>query len=205
MLTNGDTEDYEEVPLFQQYKVEQLRRNIRENVDFKYKISLYKGIQLFLESAVQFLLMFSIVMKANVYSLIYLIFIIRYITTRTRTELLVKVNAYMSLIFVVQYVLYLINLTALTSPAPFPPGFFAYPLGAEEKGGMYVIPWVFHYKQFHNLRYCYLLGFGVDKDQVNNLILDFVNLFIVSMYVMIYRNPILLKKMGKVFWQFPTP
>lgn len=201
MLANNDTDDYEEVPLFAKYKTEQLRQNIRENVDFKYKISLFKGIQLFLESAVQFLLMFSIVMKANVYSLIYLIFIFRYIRIRTRTELLVKVNAYMSLIFVVQYILYLINLTALTSPAPFPPGFFAYPLNAKEKfGGMYAIPWVFHYEQFQNLRYCYLLGFGVDKDQVNNLILDFLNLFIVSMYVMIYRNPILLKRMTKVFW-----
>jgi hypothetical protein len=98
----------------------------------------------------------------------------------------------------------LINLTALTSPAPFPPGFFAYPINAE-KEGMYAIPVVFHYKEFYNLRYCYLLGFGVDKDQVNNLNLDFLNLFIVSMYVMIYRNPILLKKMNKVFWQFPTP
>jgi len=153
------------VPLYQKFKCEQLRQNIRENVDFKYKISLYKGIQLFLESCVQFLLMFSIVTKANVWSLIYLIFIIRYIRIRTRTELLIKVNAYMSAIFVFQYIAYLINLTALTSPAPFPPGFFAYPYKAEEKfGGMYAIPWVFHYKQFHNLRYCYLLGFGVDKD-----------------------------------------
>jgi hypothetical protein len=101
MLSHGEVEDYEEVPLYRQYKSEQLRNNIRENVDFKYKISLFKGIQLFLESCIQFLLMFSIVMKANVYSLIYLIFIFRYIRTRTRTELLVKVNAYMSLIFVV--------------------------------------------------------------------------------------------------------
>lgn len=85
---------------------------------------------------------------------------------------------------------YLANITALTSPAPFPPGFFAYPYKVEK---MYAIPFVFHYKQFHNLRYCYLLGFGVDKDQVNNLLLDFINLFIVSAYVMIYRNPILLK------------
>lgn len=101
MLSKNQIDDYEDVPLYMKYKVGRLQQNIRENVDFKYKISLYKGIQLFLESAVQFLLMFSIVMKANVYSLIYLIFIFRYIRCRTRTELLVKVNTYMSIIFIV--------------------------------------------------------------------------------------------------------
>jgi hypothetical protein len=101
MLTNKDFDDYEDVPLYAKYKIGLLQQNIRENVDFKYKISLYKGLQLFFESAVQFLLMFSIVMKANVYSLIYLIFIFRFIKCRTRTELLVKINAYMSMIFIV--------------------------------------------------------------------------------------------------------
>jgi hypothetical protein len=65
---------------------------------------------------------------------------------------------------------------------------------------MYSVPVMFHYKEFHDLRICYLLGIGVDKDQVQDLMIDFINLFIVSMYVMIYRNPILLKKMSKVFW-----
>jgi hypothetical protein len=203
MLEKDDIEDYEAVPIFQKFKVEQLRQRIRDMVDLKYKISLYKGMQIFLESVIQFLLMLSIVIKANVYSLIYLIFIYRFIRIRTRTELLIKINFYMALFFVVQYVLYLINLTASTSPANFPPGFYGYPQKYEDN--MYAIPVMFHYKPFWDLRICYLLGIGVDKDQVRDLIIDFVNLFIVSMYCMIYRNPILLKKMNKVFWQFPTP
>jgi len=50
-----------------------------------------------------------------------------------------------------------------------------------------------------------MLGIGVDKDQVSNLLLDFVNLFCVSMYILTFRNPILVKRMTKVFWQFPSP
>lgn len=30
--------------------------------------------------------------------------------------------------------------------------------------------------------------------------LDFINLFVVTMYVLHYRNPILVKSMTKVFW-----
>ena len=30
--------------------------------------------------------------------------------------------------------------------------------------------------------------------------LDFINLFVVTMYVLNYRNPILVKSMTKVFW-----
>jgi hypothetical protein len=52
MMTKGDIDDYEQVPLYKKFKVKMLSQNIRENVDFKYKISLYKGIQLFLESCV---------------------------------------------------------------------------------------------------------------------------------------------------------
>jgi len=64
----------------------------------------------------------------------------------------------------------------------------------------YAIPWFFHYKQFHDLRIGYLLGVGIDTDQVQNLVFDFINIYLVSMYIMNYRNPILSKSMAKVFW-----
>jgi hypothetical protein len=35
--------------------------------------------------------------------------------------------------------------------------------------------------------------------------IDTVNLFIVSMYILTFRNPVLVKRMTKVFWQFPSP
>jgi len=36
-------------------------------------------------------------------------------------------------------------------------------------------------------------------------LLDFFNLYLVSMYIYHYRNPLLLKSMEKVFWVFPNP
>lgn len=44
----------------------------------------------------------------------------------------------------------------------------------------------------------------MDDTQVNNLILDFINLFLVSMYILNFRNPVLVKSVHKIFWQFPT-
>jgi hypothetical protein len=37
-----------------------------------------------------------------------------------------------------------------------------------------------------------------------NIILDFCNLYAVSMYILHYRNPILVKSMEKLFWRFPS-
>jgi len=54
------------------------------------------------------------------------------------------------------------------------------------------------------LRLAYLVGVGVESQQVSNLILDFLNLFLVSMYILFYRNPVLVKGMKKVFWSFPS-
>ena len=69
----------------------------------------------------------------------------------------------------------------------------------------YPFPWFFHYPVFRdNLNICYLIGIGVDKDQLENLIIDFVNLFMITIYIFTYRNPVLRKSMQKVFWQFPT-
>lgn len=37
-----------------------------------------------------------------------------------------------------------------------------------------------------------------------SLAYDFVNIFIMTMYIFEFRNPILSKRLKKVFWQFPT-
>lgn len=47
------------------------------------------------------------------------------------------------------------------------------------------------------------MGVGLTKDQINNLLLDFINLYLVCMYILNYRNPLLVKSMRKVFWCFP--
>jgi len=47
-------------------------------------------------------------------------------------------------------------------------------------------------------------GIGIEVDQVENLFLDFFNLYLVSMYILHYRNPVLVRNMKKVFWVFPS-
>lgn len=37
------------------------------------------------------------------------------------------------------------------------------------------------------------------------LMIDFIVLYILTMYLTIYRNPVLLRVMKKVFWQLPKP
>ena len=199
--------DYEEVPVLRDHKVQCLEEIIKGNVNRKYKISFAKGIQMLLESLIMLLLMVSIAVKGNIYALIYLVFIFKFVVTRSKTKLLVRINIYMSVMFFVQYLLYTLNLTASTSPAPFPPGLVNYPRNADPKDGSvkYALPWFLQYSSFKDLRIAYLLGLGVDRDQLKDLMIDFVNMFIVTMYILTFRNPILQKTMVKVFWQFPTP
>lgn len=48
------------------------------------------------------------------------------------------------------------------------------------------------------------MGIGIEQDQLQNLFVDFFNLFLVSMYILNFRNPLLVKSVKKIFWQFPS-
>ena len=135
-------------------------------MDRKYGISFLKGMQIFFECLMILLLMVSLIMKANLFSLVYLIFIFRFAFTSSKTQLLVRLNTYMSVSLLLQYLLYTLNLNSNTSPAPFPPGFEGYPAhkSTTDYSIQYAIPVFFHYYTFHDLRICYLLGIGVDKN-----------------------------------------
>jgi hypothetical protein len=113
----------------------------------------------------------------------------------------------MAICLFLQYLLFVLNLTQITSPSNFPEGLENYPQNKDPKDLTikYAIPWFFHYKNFQDLKIGYLIGVGIDGDQVRNLIFDFVNIYLCSMYILNYRNPVLSKEMKKVFWQFPSP
>lgn len=143
--------DYESIDILRNYKAQQLENILKNAVDLKYKISMAKGIQLALEVFMIFLLMLSLVLKSNLLSLFYFVFVIRSVTTNLKTSLLVRVNMYMAIIFALQYFFYLMNLTSTSSPAPFPIGFDAYPLNEDKPADLsikYAIPWFFHYSVF---------------------------------------------------------
>jgi hypothetical protein len=55
------------------------------------------------------------------------------------------------------------------------------------------------------LKIAYFLGLGINSAQLENLMLDFFNLFIVSMYILLFRSLIFDKDMEKVFWKIPLP
>jgi hypothetical protein len=198
--------DYESIPVFRKYKADQLEIILNQAIERKYKISLAKGAQIVFEILMIMLMMVSLVLKSNLVSFVYWIFVLRSVFTNQKTKLLVRINTYMSFFFAAQYFFYVMNLTSKTSPAPFPEGQTSYPRNdpSTDLSIEHAIPWFFHYDTFKDLEIDYLLGIGIDKDQVENLLIDFVNLYCISMYILTFRNPILRKTMKKVFWQFPT-
>lgn len=113
--------DFECVPVLKKHKIKQLELILKEAIDQKYKISFLKGMQLVYENLILFVLIISVVLKANIFSLVYLLFILKFLMSRGKTHLLVKMVTYMSICFVLQYSLFLFNLTSAISPAPFPP------------------------------------------------------------------------------------
>jgi hypothetical protein len=57
------------------------------------------------------------------------------------------------------------------------------------------------YEIFSDLKVAYLLSMGIDENFIGKtLILDFINIYIISMYVLIFRNPIIMNRVKKVFW-----
>jgi hypothetical protein len=167
--------------------------------------------------------MISIIMKANIFSIIYISFIFKYILSKGKCEILVRMTTYISICLSAQYLLYMLNLTHNTNPSPYPVQFTGYPMhdnkavtntdkyivkdsitGAVVYSQRFFIPFFFQFDMFHDMKLSYLIGIGIEKDQIQNLLLDFLNLYLVSMYVLLYRNPLLTKSMKKVFWQFPS-
>lgn len=161
--------EYESVPVLRKFKIESLRQILKEAVDRKYKISYYKGIQLFLEAVIILLLLMSLVAKANVWSIINLIFVFRFACTRNKTNLMVRVTGYLSFSLFLQYALYFMNMTASSSPVPFPdigePSMSNYPVGyADNNVPRYPMPVFFHIRIFRDdLMLSYMLGVGVDQ------------------------------------------
>lgn len=81
---DGDL-DYESIPVLKDYKIKFLKEILEQAVDRKYKISFYKGMKMALETLILLILMASMVLKSNIFSLFYLIFVYKLITTEAKT------------------------------------------------------------------------------------------------------------------------
>ena len=112
--------DMESFPILREYKINFLKDLISQAIDRKYKISFHKGMQFVFEALIVFVLMLSIVLKSNILSVIYLLFLFRYVQCRSKVQLLVHMAVFISITFVLQYFLLVINLTHHVSPSPYP-------------------------------------------------------------------------------------
>jgi len=91
--------DFESVPILRDNKISFYENLIVEAVDFKYKISYYKGVQLVFETIVLLILMSSIVLKSNLISLVYLCFIVKYLVSKSKTKLIIHMVYFISIAF----------------------------------------------------------------------------------------------------------
>lgn len=95
------------------------------------------------------------------------------------------------------------NLTSLTSPAKFPELYRDYPKNNRGPDGLPTkpIPYFFRFDWFYeDLSVAYLTGIGIDHQQLDNLIFDYITLLLVSVYMTSFGNPIYGLTMKKVFW-----
>jgi hypothetical protein len=68
----------------------------------------------------------------------------------------------------------------------------------------YAIPVFLKIPFFRNdMRLMYFLGIGLQAEQIGNLIVDFIALYLISIYLFFYGHPLLNTSMKKVYWSFP--
>jgi hypothetical protein len=70
--------DYESIKVTREFKIGQLKKILKDAVDLKYRISLSKGLRMAYECIIMMLIMIALIAKANIFSLFYLTFVIRY-------------------------------------------------------------------------------------------------------------------------------
>ena len=109
--------------------------------------------------------MLAILIKSNVYSLIYLMYVIRYMISTSKLYLLIRLVRAISLVMTIQYTLYVTNMISHLSPISMPEQFSDYPIvhHDEKYTGPYAIPVLYKYSYFKDLKFAYLIGLPVSK------------------------------------------
>ena len=108
--------DYESYPILRNHKIKLMEMMLKSFIDRKYKISFMKGMMFLMEQSVLLITLITMIIKANMNSFIYFIFVIKYFMSHTKVFLLVRMNYYIAVIFLVQYATFLFNITSGTSP-----------------------------------------------------------------------------------------
>ena len=152
--------DYESYPILRNHKINLVEMMLKSFIDRKYKISFMKGMMLLMEQSVLLITVITMIIKANMYSFIYFIFVIKYFKSQSKVFLLVRMNYYIALIFIIQYATFLFNLTSGTSPQPFPKLLDNYPHLYDNEDATkipFAVPFFYKYKPFRDLNLSYFL------------------------------------------------
>lgn len=83
-------------------------------------MSFSKGMKMLHEACILLIMMISVIVKANVFSIFYLLFVLKYITSSNKLELIVKIVKYTVIFIFLQYLMALINLNHESAAQKFP-------------------------------------------------------------------------------------
>lgn len=98
------------------------KMELEKMISRKYKYSFYTGLRLCWEQLSLLLLLSSVVVKCNVISLVYIWLVINYITSEMKSKAMMTQCWVIGFIFLVQYWLYLFNMTTASSVQESPIG-----------------------------------------------------------------------------------
>jgi len=61
----------------------------------------------------------------------------------------------------------------------------------------YAIPFFFHLENVrdYNLKLAYLMGVGIERPQIKSMVIDFIIIYWITMYIFLFRNPVIMKRM----------
>lgn len=105
--------------------------------------------------------------------------------------------------FLAQYSFALINLNPLNSPRTYPENLNPNVEGSEYPIGYFIFPLYYKFDILrNNIEWTYFFSMSLEWKTLLTLFLDFINLWIVTMYFYFFRNPILRRTVKKIiFWK----
>ena len=158
---------------------------------------MWGGLRLLFQQMSLMLLLFNVIIKCNIVSLIYLILVTNYLLRHSKPRAMRNMVYIIGAIFILQYWIYLMNLTSQSSPTPFPEE--PYP-NEQYPQGKYLIPIMYKLEFGRVMQNAYWYSFGVEIYSVRTLWVDFITLVLVSVYLFYYRNPVLAAHSGGFVW-----
>jgi hypothetical protein len=123
-------------------------------------------------------------------SIIYMFILLAFLLIKNKTKGMQIMAVAFGLILIIQYIAVLFNLTSSTSPKIFPPEFNPYPNSTYPQG-YYTIP-LYLKSDFlrDHLVWTHFFGFDLQRDTLNKIWFDFINLALITIYFFRYGNPV---------------